>query len=341
MQYRRIIAERGSWDDALGARRTHDRSRERGPARPALAATPRLLTSRFVIVVTSGLFYFLAVAMLTPVLPHYVEDSLRYGSVAVGVDGPARFAFGAITLRLYAGRIGERYGRRVLIIGGALVVAASTLGVRRRPLALVAARAAHHHRLRRGRVLRRCGDDDHRSRARRTAGRGDLVLVGRRLRRARVRSRDRRRAARRRRATRSRSSCRRRSRWSPRSSASSPSIHRDDPQDAPQQLIARRRALTPGTVLFLGLIPLAGVRRVHAAVRVGPLDIRVGSDLLALRGPHPRRAHLRRAHSRPARWTQCGTIALVLAAAGIGIIAAWATVAGLVVGTSCWRSECR
>ena len=37
------------------------------------------------------------------------------------------FAFGAIMLRLYAGRIGERYGRRVLIIGGALIVAASTL----------------------------------------------------------------------------------------------------------------------------------------------------------------------------------------------------------------------
>ena len=48
------------------------------------------------------------------------------GSIAVGVTVLA-FSFGAITLRLYAGRLGERVGRRVLIIGGALIVAGSTL----------------------------------------------------------------------------------------------------------------------------------------------------------------------------------------------------------------------
>ena len=44
---------------------------------------------------TCGLCYFLALAMLTPVLPHYVEDSLGHGSVAVGVAVGA-FAVGAI-----------------------------------------------------------------------------------------------------------------------------------------------------------------------------------------------------------------------------------------------------
>jgi MFS family permease len=86
----------------------------------------RLLTQRFWLVVTCGLFYFLALAMMTPVLPHYVEDSLHAGSVAVGVAVGA-FAVGAITLRLYAGRLGDCSGRRVLIIGGALIVAGSTL----------------------------------------------------------------------------------------------------------------------------------------------------------------------------------------------------------------------
>jgi MFS family permease len=78
-----------------------------------------------VLVVSSGLCYFFALAMLTPVLPHYVEDSLHYGSVAVGVAVGA-FAVGAILLRTYAGRLGDRVGRRVLIIGGALLVAGST-----------------------------------------------------------------------------------------------------------------------------------------------------------------------------------------------------------------------
>ncbi len=94
------------------------------PIDPVLA--PRLVTPRFLVVVASGLCYFLALAMLTPVLPHYVEDSLGWGSIAVGVAVGA-FAVGAVALRTYAGRIGDRIGRRVLIIGGALIVAVSTL----------------------------------------------------------------------------------------------------------------------------------------------------------------------------------------------------------------------
>src|SRR4029079_8035558 len=99
----------------------------RAMTEPSISATPstRLLTPRFLVVVTCGLCYFLALAMLTPVLPHYVEDSLGAGSVAVGFAGGA-FAVGAIALRTYAGRVGDRIGRRVLIIGGALIVAAST-----------------------------------------------------------------------------------------------------------------------------------------------------------------------------------------------------------------------
>jgi len=50
---------------------------------------------------------------------------LGYGSIAVGV-GVGAFAVGAVLLRPLAGRVGDTMGRRVLIIGGALIVSLST-----------------------------------------------------------------------------------------------------------------------------------------------------------------------------------------------------------------------
>jgi MFS family permease len=90
-------------------------------------ATPRparMLTPRFALVVASGLAYFMALGMLLPVVPLYVEHRLHGGSVDVGIAVGALFV-GAVLLRPYAGRIGDRTGRRVLIIGGAAVVGTS------------------------------------------------------------------------------------------------------------------------------------------------------------------------------------------------------------------------
>lgn len=92
-----------------------------------MADEARLLTPRFLLVVTCGLFYFLALGTVTPVIPHYVKDSLADGSIAVGATVTA-FAAGAIVLRTLAGRLGDRAGRRVLIIGGAALVAVSIAG---------------------------------------------------------------------------------------------------------------------------------------------------------------------------------------------------------------------
>ena len=86
---------------------------------------PRLVTPQFALIVLSGFAYFLSLAMLTPVIPHYVEDELHGGKVAVGV-AVGSFAFGAVILRTFAGRLGDRHGRRILLIGGALTVAVST-----------------------------------------------------------------------------------------------------------------------------------------------------------------------------------------------------------------------
>jgi len=81
-----------------------------------------LLTARFVVVVTSGIFYFMALGALLPVVPRYVDKRLGGNDVAVGVAVGA-LAVGAILLRPLAGRLGDRFGRRVLMVAGALTVA--------------------------------------------------------------------------------------------------------------------------------------------------------------------------------------------------------------------------
>jgi MFS family permease len=84
----------------------------------------RLVTPRFALVVGSGLAYFLALGTVLPVVPQYVEDRLGGGDVSVGIAVGSLFV-GAVLLRPYVGRLGDRLGRRVLIIFGAGVVAVS------------------------------------------------------------------------------------------------------------------------------------------------------------------------------------------------------------------------
>jgi MFS family permease len=91
----------------------------------AMAPRERLLTPRFLLVVSSGLSYFMAIGMLIPVVPRYVKGPLSSGNVGVGVAVGSLFV-GAVLLRPYAGRLGDRFGRRVLIIGGALIIAGTT-----------------------------------------------------------------------------------------------------------------------------------------------------------------------------------------------------------------------
>ena len=84
----------------------------------------RLVTARFALVVVAGLAYFTALGMLLPVVPVYVDERLGGGGLAVGVAVGALFV-SAVVCRPIAGRVGDRFGRRVLLIGGAAVVAVS------------------------------------------------------------------------------------------------------------------------------------------------------------------------------------------------------------------------
>jgi MFS family permease len=87
----------------------------------------QLLTPAFVLVTAAALSYFVALGILAPVLPRYVEDELGGGGLAVGAAVGA-FAVSAALLRPAVGRIGDVRGRRVLVMGGGLVAGASILG---------------------------------------------------------------------------------------------------------------------------------------------------------------------------------------------------------------------
>jgi MFS family permease len=79
---------------------------------------------RFPLVVVTSLAYFVAIGVLVPVLPRYVEDSLDGGGAAVGM-AVGSFAIAAAFTRPVVGRLGDTAGRRVLVVGGCLVAALS------------------------------------------------------------------------------------------------------------------------------------------------------------------------------------------------------------------------
>ena len=86
----------------------------------------RFLTPQFILVTASGGLYFTALGTGITVIPVFAKHTFGTGDAGVGVAVGA-FAVGAVILRPFAGRIGDRIGRRPLIIGGAAIVAASIL----------------------------------------------------------------------------------------------------------------------------------------------------------------------------------------------------------------------
>lgn len=90
-----------------------------GPVTPA-GPGDRLVTGRFVIITLSALCYFISFAMLLPTLPLYVEEVLGGSSLEVGIVVGA-FGVSAAIIRPFLGRLGDKYGRRILLMGGAIM----------------------------------------------------------------------------------------------------------------------------------------------------------------------------------------------------------------------------
>ena len=84
----------------------------------------RFVTPQFALVTLSGALYFIALGTTIAVLPVFARRDFGADDIGVGIAVGA-FAFGAVVLRPFAGRIGDRRGRRPLVIGGAAVVCVS------------------------------------------------------------------------------------------------------------------------------------------------------------------------------------------------------------------------
>jgi MFS family permease len=86
-----------------------------------------LLTRPFVAVALASLAYFTGDGVLIAAVPRFVAGPLGAGNVAVGLVVGA-FSVSAFVLRPWAGRIGDRRGRRPLMVLGAALFAVSVLG---------------------------------------------------------------------------------------------------------------------------------------------------------------------------------------------------------------------
>ena len=84
----------------------------------------RLLTRAFVFAVLAELGVCLTIGMLLGTLPLYAEGPLEAGAVGVGL-AVAALSPTAVLFQPIAGRIGDRRGRRILVVAGALIVAGS------------------------------------------------------------------------------------------------------------------------------------------------------------------------------------------------------------------------
>lgn len=88
----------------------------------------RLLTPRFLLLTLGMLLYMISAGMQIPTLPLYVTERLGGSEVAAGVVAGGYY-FSAFFVRPFLGRLGDLRGRRILLIGGSIVAAVTSVAL--------------------------------------------------------------------------------------------------------------------------------------------------------------------------------------------------------------------
>ncbi|HSG14653.1 MAG TPA: MFS transporter [Gaiellaceae bacterium] len=84
----------------------------------------RLVTGPFVLAVAGTFGIFLSIGMLLPVLPVFAKGPLDAGNIGIGLAVAAASPT-ALLCQPVAGRLGDRRGRRLLVIAGPLIMGAT------------------------------------------------------------------------------------------------------------------------------------------------------------------------------------------------------------------------
>lgn len=85
----------------------------------------KLITVPFVAVTLTAFVFFFYIGMVIVTVPRFIEDELGQGEFGVGL-AVASFAVAAVFARPFLGRLTERFGRRALMMSGALIAAAAS-----------------------------------------------------------------------------------------------------------------------------------------------------------------------------------------------------------------------
>jgi MFS family permease len=95
-----------------------------GPVPTDEPTSSKLITRPFVSVALTAFIFFFYIGIVLVTIPRFIEDELGSGEFGVGLT-VATFAAAAIVVRPFLGRLIERFGRRAIMMAGALIAAAS------------------------------------------------------------------------------------------------------------------------------------------------------------------------------------------------------------------------
>ena len=87
-----------------------------------------MVTPRFLLVTAATLAYYTCVGILIPTLPVFIKNGFGSGEAMIGAAGVV-FSGSAVLFRPLLTWVGNRWGRRTMMVSGSLVATAAALGL--------------------------------------------------------------------------------------------------------------------------------------------------------------------------------------------------------------------